>query len=251
MALNRPLDGRDNLRRAGKSLSKGADEGNTSMLTESLKSGSVFERRFSLYASEGHRLPYWALLNTHLWTSRNGNPLNKRSARRKDASGKEFSHRYKSDVDFVFANGNNVVLVDVKGYASKKFYWTAWFLGDFRIREGLFGFKKAKAKDGTETVQSLSQSMQMAVNQYSELLPEANITALLLFVPVGKVRTADMTHAADPRKLPSSVTFLRAPGNIRAYSQEKGFGVINRLLGPQKVAVPDHIRHTFDRHAMR
>lgn len=254
MALNRGLDGRDNLRRAGKSLSKTAGDGSSSMLTESLNSGSVFERRFSLYASEGHRLPFWALRNDHLWTSRSGNPLNRRSKARMDGSGRSFSQKITSDVDFVFANGSNVVFVDVKGYAANRFYWTAWFAGDYRIREGMFGFKKAKSKNGSggseETVQSLSRSMDMAVNQYSELLPEASITALLLFVPVGKVRSGDLMHAADPRKLPSSVSLLRAPGGVKSYKQEQGFSVINRLLGSEEATVPKHIQTVFDQHAM-
>ena len=236
MAMNRPLDGRDNLRRAGKSLR--SDSAKKALSHESTRTGSVMEKRFALYASEGHRLPFWAMRNDHLWTSRNGNPQRKRS--------KSGSY-YSSDVDFVFANGNKIIFVDVKGYAASKFYWTAFFANDYRVREGLTGFKT----DKNDKITSMSSSMNMAVNQYSELLPDADIKAIILFVPVGKVRSGTYGEPADPRKLPGNVTFLRGTGGVRSYKMEEGFREINKHLGIEEHHVPRHIQDVLDQHAMK
>ena len=196
------------------------------------------EKRFARYASEGRRLPYWSVRNDHFWTSRDGNPLRKRSAKGK---------RYTSDVDFTFANGNKIIFVDVKGYSSSKFYWNLWFMDDYRIREGLFKYKK----DKKEQITSLSRSMSMATEQYRELLPDADIKSILLFVPVGKMRGgANYQAAADPRQLPSSVFFLRAPGNIRSYKIEEGFREIRKHLGTEEIPVPVDIQNVLDSHAV-
>lgn len=111
--------------------------------------------------------------------------------------------RYSSDVDFVMANGNSVVLIDVKRWEANKVYWS---IGGTQMK----GFSVMKEKQ--------SRNMELALARYREAMPGVTVHAITLFMPT-------------PKGLPTSVRFLTFPGGIRSYLPSDGARKIKSLLG--------------------
>lgn len=119
--------------------------------------------------------------------------------------------RYNSDVDAVLVNGNKIVLVDVKRWKGNAIYWSVAGL-PFRGLAPLSHDKGWK----------LSANMAAALRRYKEALPGANITAMVVFVPTQRGH------------LPTSVRWLKWPGEIRSYLSDSGMKEISRRLGPER-----------------
>lgn len=116
---------------------------------------------------------------------------------------------YSSDVDFAVANGNTLILIDVKKWSAGKMYWS--FMG--------FPFKgmSPMLKDGKWR---LSQNMVTAVERYQRNLPGINIEAMVVFVPT--TRNGAM---------PTSVGLLFWPGKIRSYLAGDSIHKLPKILG--------------------
>lgn len=117
--------------------------------------------------------------------------------------------RYRSDVDFAFVSGNNVVLVDCKSWSAGHFYWS--FFGKL-----MKDFRPMGDKD------QMSRNMAMAVSRYEEALPNHRVTGIVVFSP---------TKSRKNGGVPTGVFLLRWPGNIRSYLPNDGMRKIARLLG--------------------
>lgn len=134
-----------------------------------------------------------------------------------------------ADVDFAIANGNKIVLVDAKKYASGKFYW-----GRKTIMEGLFTSKK----DGKGKPIVMGRNMENALDKYrarereirkqfakqGKNYPEVHISAMVVFVPTPK--------------LPKSVRFLVWPGGIKSYLPQDAIRKITKILGKPDFSEP-------------
>lgn len=134
------------------------------------------------------------------------------------AKGKQKS--YNTDVDFVVASGNKVILVDVKswsalgpgsnpkaGVVKPAFYWS------------LFGtvFNRFTKKS------QASANMKMATERYREYLQGvATVEAMVVFAPTkGK---------GGKEYLPASVSLLRWPGGIKSYLMRDGIQRMKKRL---------------------
>lgn len=119
---------------------------------------------------------------------------------------------YNTDVDFVIASGNKVILVDVKSWSAMSkdsdpkrgvikpaVYWSAFgtIFNRFAVKE------KASA------------NMKMALDRYSEYLKGvAQVEAMVMFAPTKGRRGKEY--------LPASVSFLKWPGGIKSYLLRDG-----------------------------
>ncbi|MFF7292039.1 nuclease-related domain-containing protein [Microbacterium sp. NPDC008134] len=132
--------------------------------------------------------------------------------------------RMRGDIDCVIANGAKVVLIDVKRWAGS---WLWTIPGTDKPLNGFLPY----SKDGEW---GLSKNMITALDRMRLRLPEADISAMVVFVP---------TKNHDPESVPRSVDFLIWPGMIRSYISGHAFGELNLRLGNEVVDVPPSALH--------
>ncbi|MGH8953679.1 MAG: nuclease-related domain-containing protein [Microbacterium sp.] len=138
-----------------------------------------------------------------------------------DVPGKK---RMRGDIDCVIANGNKIVLVDVKRWAGT-WFWT--IPGTDKPMNGFLPY----SKDGDW---GLSKNMSTALDRIRLRLPEADISAMVVFVP---------TKNHDRESVPRNVDGLIWPGMIRSYISGHAFGELNVRLGNDVVDVPQSTLH--------
>lgn len=125
-------------------------------------------------------------------------------------------NQYSSDVDCAVANGNNLLLIDVKRWASGFHYWSIFG----------FPFKNLTPMTKGNGQWALSGNMAAAVARYRDALPGVNVQAIVVFVPTKSKGMA----------MPASVGLLRWPGGIRSYLTQDALYKIKSILGqPQPV----------------
>jgi hypothetical protein len=134
----------------------------------------------------------------------------------------------RGDVDCVIANGDKVVLVDVKRWA-KAVYWTVP-----GTRIGMKGL--VPMSDGGRV--GLSSNMGAALDRYRAALGGSHVSALVVFVP---------TTNHDPASVPTSVRWLTWPGGIRSYLAGEAYAELHQRLGPSVEPVPDRTRTLLER----
>lgn len=119
--------------------------------------------------------------------------------------------RYRGDVDVAIANGNKLVLVDVKKWAAGKVYWSLFGISSLSFK----GFERiGGGSDG-----GLSKNMSLAVDRYSKNLPGIQVSAMVVFVPTTKRGTVP------------TLLGLRWPGGIKSYLYNDGARAIRKRLG--------------------
>lgn len=123
----------------------------------------------------------------------------------KSGSGKT----YKSDVDFAIANGNSLILIDVKRWSAKKSWWS---FGGYPFHGFMPHFQNGQWKP-------LSRNMQMALNRTRQHLPGVRVEAVVIFV------------ATSSGKTPPNVSFMTWPGGIHSYLPNPGLRRIRSILG--------------------
>lgn len=137
-------------------------------------------------------------------------------------------YRPDSDVDFAFANGNTIVLLDVKNWRGG-FLWSmsGWVMD---------GFKRVRDRGGKP--RKLGRNMAMARDRYQKrvdlmrktlgkrgaLPPPVTVVGMVVFVPNKRGVS------------PTSVRFLRFPGTVGSYTMDSGMRKLRRLLGRPKAA---------------
>lgn len=134
-----------------------------------------------------------------------------------------------TDVDFTIANGDRLVLIDVKRWAAGSTYWSIpWLNLPMKNRRPLL-------KDHSRSVESivellaarrtrqwaLSRNMEWALTRYRDALPGARVSAMVVFVPTSN------------GGMPESVNWLHWPGLIRSYRADQSYGEIQHRLGPR------------------
>lgn len=138
--------------------------------------------------------------------------------------------KLRGDVDWVVANGREVVLIDVKRW-SGRYLWSV--PGVNLPLDGVRPYRMRKQKNGPKVWAPLSQNMAAALDRYRSALPHANVTAMVVFVP---------TVNGDRDSGPRDVRFLRWPGGINSYTAGEGFTELKRRLNwPEVVEVPSEI----------
>ena len=125
----------------------------------------------------------------------------------------------RGDIDCVLANGNKVVLVDVKRWAGS---WLWKIPGTSKPMNGLLPY----SKDGGW---GLSQNMITALDRIRMRLPEADVSAMVVFVP---------TKDHDRESVPRNVDGLIWPGMIRSYLSGDAFGELGARFGNEVADVP-------------
>lgn len=137
------------------------------------------------------------------------------------------------DVDFAIANGSNVVLIDAKRWGGS-FLWSlpkAWPMS------GLLPLRMPKMQNGPKVWSQLSGNMAAAVDRYQQLLPKANVSAMVIFVP---------TIDSDRNSGPKHVEFLIFPGLIHSYTVGVAMGKIEGLMGQEFVEPLPQITHLLN-----
>lgn len=132
------------------------------------------------------------------------------------------------DIDCVIANGNKVVLVDVKRWAGH-FFWT--IPGTGKPMNGLVPYTK-------NDEWKLSQNMVTALDRMRHSLPGADVSAMVVFVP---------TKNHDRESVPLSVDFLIWPGMIRSYVSGAAFDELYLRLGDEVEEVQPQVMHLLSR----
>lgn len=138
----------------------------------------------------------------------------------------------RGDIDSVLANGNQIVLVDVKS-------WKGGVLWTFPVRLRPFkglpfnGIAPMRDNDGRWR---LSENMVTALDRMRDELPDAEITAMVVFVP---------TRKSDLTSVPRSVRFLVWPGGIQSYFLSEFFWELERRLGKEARKVPTRTLQTL------
>lgn len=135
-----------------------------------------------------------------------------------------------TDIDCVIANGNRVVLIDVKRWRGL-FLWTL-SLRDLKIPIDVL---RPRVMEGKWT---LSKNMHAALDLVRYHLPEAEVSAMVVFVP---------TKDNDPGSVPFEVAFLKWPGDIKSYLAADGATEVKRRLGDEVEEVRPQIRHLLTR----
>lgn len=125
--------------------------------------------------------------------------------------------RYNTDIDFAVSSGDKLILIDAKKWSAKAPYWS--FLG--------MPFKGFAPLEQNGAWKPLSKNMQMAVNRFREALPNAQVSAMVVFVPVNK-----------SGQVPPSVGLLIWPGFIRSFLPASAVRFIKRKLGEGKTTSP-------------
>lgn len=121
------------------------------------------------------------------------------------------------DVDVEVANGNTLVLLDVKFWQLGERYWLNSDGNPMKGNEPLL-------KGGEHR---LSLNMQLAEERYFELLPGVNVSSMVGFFP------------PDYGALtPIDVNDLIWPGNIRSYSAAQAYSELYRRLGAPEPVNP-------------
>lgn len=123
-----------------------------------------------------------------------------------------------SDVDAVLANGNRVVLVDVKRWKGNVIYWTLGGL-PFRGLEPLTHGGRWR----------LSANMAAALQRYREALPGVNVSAMVVFVP------------APRGAAPASVRWMKWPGGIRSFLLPAALRELHARLGSTYTTPPARV----------
>ena len=122
---------------------------------------------------------------------------------------------YSSDVDIAVANGNTLILIDVKRFAAGFHYWS--FFG-FPFKNLTPMLKDGKGDDGPKW--RLSANMAAAVDRYQQALPGVHVEAMVAFVPTN-----------SKGAMPASVGLLFWPGGIRSFLAGDSIYRLNKLLG--------------------
>jgi len=133
--------------------------------------------------------------------------------------------RYSSDVDFAVANGNRLILVDVKRWASGFHYWS--FMG-FPFKNLVPMMKGGKWR--------MSANMAGALARYRDNLPGVHVEGLVVFVATN-----------NRGAMPASVGFLRWPGGIPSALSGDSIHRIRRVLGKKAEPVDPKIKSLLGR----
>lgn len=154
-----------------------------------------------------------------------------RSLRIPDQPGKT---SMRGDIDSVLANGNRIVLVDVKSWKGGVL-WTLpiWFRPFIPLP---FNGSKPMLDDCGRW--QLSKNMITALDRMRYVLPEAEITAMVVFVP---------TRKSDLTSVPRSVRFFVWPGGIQSYISGEALDELEHRLGQVAQEVPTRTLQTLAR----
>ena len=138
--------------------------------------------------------------------------------------------RLRGDVDCVIANGDRVVLIDVKRWTGD-YLWTLPFTN--RPMRGLGPLLMQKTKSGP-LEWSLSKNMAAAQDRYSAALPQVLVTSMVAFAP---------TNDRDRDSGPKNVQFLLWEGGIKSYTIGEAVTELKLRLGPEVIEPLPEITH--------
>lgn len=142
-----------------------------------------------------------------------------RSLRIPDQPGKT---SMRGDIDSVLANGNKLVLIDVKRWKGRVL-WTVPILKELRPVNGLKPILDDRMR------WQLSRNMTTALDRMRYALPDADVSAMVVFVP---------THNGDLDSGPKSVRFFFWPGGIQSYTSGEAIYELTKRLGAEPEDVP-------------
>lgn len=145
-----------------------------------------------------------------------------RSLRIPDQPGKA---SMRGDIDSVLVNGNKVVLIDVKR-------WKGSVLWTFPIALSPFNglpFNGVKWILDNQKRWQLSKNMITALDRMRHVLPAADISAMVVFVP---------RNNWDANSAPRTVRFFIWPGGIQSYTSGKAIYELRKRLGLDLEDVP-------------
>jgi len=134
----------------------------------------------------------------------------------------------RTDVDLAVANGDSVVLIDVKAWKGGHLWSFPVGTQSWMPMDGLTPY----IKPDSGTWGRLSRNMVMALDRYGSLLPGTRLSAMVVFVP---------TRGRDLNSVPDSVEFLFWPGLIRSFLSGPSAAELEDRLGSVEEDVPASI----------
>jgi hypothetical protein len=124
------------------------------------------------------------------------------------------------DVDCALANGNSLVLVDVKKWKTAGSLWTA---PDGALMHGETRDENGALVHEFRAEKMPSKNMQIALERYSAFLPQARVSAMVAFVPTDRAAESEI-----------DVHRFIWPGDIRSYAANDSYTEIVQRLGKQR-----------------